>query len=459
MVVENDFEVIFENGVATLKGHLVDSTEFAQFKDIFTKSEEVSFNCLHSISWLGVQRLYDVLTKLDHTVKLSNIPPHIYRILLLLPNFGLKIKIKSFQIEVFDTHDKLLPQDITLDKLSELGKKQGCFARLQSGQKISGSLHHLCRPYFQDYLKPQKNYVSKWCNAHEEMCTFFYEYVCFTKLVLEICSLAQDSTSILIEESLQNICGKISNLEFSIKNVVPSFSDYKSRYLMSLLPHIHEISKTVVVAINLSSTTFDAVVQTFEALFMRDNVNESDVFKQFESFMSYTEQLDPIAKNLEDVGVELGGHVLKFGDFGNLYQAYNSFNGNDLPEKSIISLRRKLKYDQYVKLTWFDTFEEIKNDFRFIDSELSKCIVALQGFDLIRQVFEHRITEIKIFRENLNLVRSKQMTWQELKEKIVHQIVDRLVTDQEKYSFSFFFPDATMTKEKSKVNTGSPLFF
>ncbi len=459
MVVEKDFEVIFENGISTLKGHLVDSTEFTQFIDIFAKSEEISFDSLHSISWLGVQRLYDFFLKLENSVKLTNIPPHIYRILLLLPNFGKKIGIKSFQLEYFDDHNKISMQYITLDKLSQLGIKQGCFAKLQSGHMISGSLHHLCRPYFQDYLKPKKNYFSKWCVENEEFCTFLYEYVCFTKLVLEICSLAQDSTSILIEESLQNICSKVSNLEFSIKNIAPNFSEFKSRYLMSLLPHIHEISKSVVVAINLSSTTFEAVVQTFEALFTRDNVKENDVFQQFESFMNFTEQLDPIAKNLEDVGVELGGHVLKFGDFGNLHQAYVTFNGNDLPEKTIISLRRKLKYDQYIKLSWFDTFEEIKEDFRFIDSELSKCIVALQGFDLVRQVLEHRLTEIKIFKEHLNLVKSKQMPWQELKEKITLQIVDRLVTDQEKFSFSFFFPDSTVTKKTSKLDNSDPLFF
>lgn len=192
---------------------------------------------------------------------------------------------------------------------------------------------------------------------------------------------------------------------------------------------------------------------------MRDTASAQDIYDQFENFMNFTDQLDPIAKSLEDVGVELGTHVLRFGDIGNLHQAFTTFNGNDLAEKVIISLRRKLKYDQYINLTWFDTFQEIKNDFKFIDSELSKCIVALQGFDLVRQVFEHRIIEIKLFRENLNLVKNKQMPWEKLKEKITSQIVDRLVTDQEKYSFSFFFPDSTLSKDKSNINNGSPLFF
>ena len=161
MVVENDFDVILEDAVATLKGHLVDSTEFSRFEEVFSKSKEINFSQLNSISCLGVQRLYDVLTKIENPVELSNLPPHLYRILLLFPNFGRKIGIKSFQIEFFGVDEKILKHDITLEKLSYLGKKQGRFAKLQSGQVISGSLHHLCRPYFQDYLLPKKKLCIK----------------------------------------------------------------------------------------------------------------------------------------------------------------------------------------------------------------------------------------------------------------------------------------------------------
>ena len=38
MEIENDFEVIFENGISILKGHLIDSTEINFLKDPFSKS-------------------------------------------------------------------------------------------------------------------------------------------------------------------------------------------------------------------------------------------------------------------------------------------------------------------------------------------------------------------------------------------------------------------------------------
>ena len=98
MEIENDFEVVFEKGVSTLRGHLVDSTEFDSVIDTFSKSKEISFAGLYSVSWLGLQKLYDCFLKLNNPLQLSQIPPHIYRILLLLPGFGKKIGIKSFQV-------------------------------------------------------------------------------------------------------------------------------------------------------------------------------------------------------------------------------------------------------------------------------------------------------------------------------------------------------------------------
>jgi hypothetical protein len=459
MEVENDFEVIFENGICSLKGHLVDSTDLEFMKETFSKSHEVSLGGLSSVSWLGLRRLYDCLFRLSNPIQFADIPPHIYRILLLLPGFGKKIGIKSFQVEVFDSSLKLKKTSMTLEKLSEIGKEQGCFAKLSDGQKISGSLHHLCRPYFNDYKMPKKNYVAKWCIENEGLCTFFYEYTCFTRLILEICSLAQDSTSLLIEESLQSICSRISNLEFCVKSINPNFSDYKSRSLMSMLPHIHEVSKSVVMGINLSSTTFESVVQTFEALFIRERLVESEIYDQMEFFITFTDQLVPIARNLEDVGVELGENILKYGDFYALQKSFDDFNGTNLSEKKIVSIRRKLKKDLYTNLTWNETLSEVRNEFKVIETELNKCIVALQGFDLVRQVLEHRIIEINIFKNLLNHVKNKRISWEELKEETLIQIVDRLVTDQEKYNYYFFFPDSTIQTNESKIMSGEPFFF
>lgn len=458
MEIENDFEVVFENGICILKGHLIDSTDFELMKETFSKSREISLGKVNSVSWLGLQRFYDCLLKLSNSIQLSDIPPHIYRILLLLPEFGKKVGIKSFQIEVFNSYHKKQNISTTIGKLAEIGKSQGCFAKLSDGQKISGSLHHLCRPYFNDHTMPKKNYIAQWCLQNEGLCTFFYEYSCFTRVILEICSFAQDSTSRLIIESLQDICMRISNLEFCVKSIDPNFSDYKSRSLMSILPHIHEVSKSVVVGINLSSTTFEAVVQTFEALFMSERVVASEIFDQMEFFISFTDQLVPIAKSLEDVGVELGDNTLKYGEFHSLKKTFESFNGSNLTEKNIMSIRRKLKMDFYTNLTWHETLDEVNSQFKTIQMELARCIVALQGFDLVRQVLEHRITEINIFRNFLSLVKNKRMSWEELKEKILIQIVDRLVTDQEKFTYYFFFPDSTIHQKETKVISGE-LFF
>ena len=70
MEIENNFEIIFEKGVSTLKGHLVDSTELESFIETFSKSKEINLGGLYTVSWLGLQRLYECIFKLnDCTLK------------------------------------------------------------------------------------------------------------------------------------------------------------------------------------------------------------------------------------------------------------------------------------------------------------------------------------------------------------------------------------------------------
>lgn len=457
---QNNFEVIADGAKCKLKGHLVDSTNLNLHRNILSSTEEISMAELHSISWLGVQRFCEMLNRLDRQILLTDIPPHIYRTILLLLKPDKKIGIKSFMVEVFDTPQSKKKILTTMEHLVELGNKQGAFAKWEDGSKISGSLHHLCRPFFGDKNQPPMNFSSNWCKENKDICSFFYEYSCFMRVILEMCALAQHSTSTLIEESLQQICSRIANLEFGIKSLDPNFSESKSRTLMSLLPHIHEVSKSVVENINLSSNTFEAVAQTFEAMFVNNTINSPDaLYEQMNHFLSFTAQISPIAKSLEDVGVELGDHILRYGEISSLRKCYEGFPGKELTDKNIASLRRKLKMDQNKNLTWEETLKDISTEFKTIQNELGKCIIALQGFDLIRQVLEHRIAEIEIFQKHMPELKTQEVTWEVMRDKVIEQIIDRLVTDQEKYSFAFFFPNVEIKQSEQKLTPGDSFFF
>jgi hypothetical protein len=274
-----------------------------------------------------------------------------------------------------------------------------------------------------------------------------------------MCSLAQDSTSLLIENSLQKICARISNLEQSIKILNPHFLDVKSQFLLSMLPHIHEISKTVVTGINLSSNTFEAAVQTFEAIFASDRMRSGEIFEQMEYFIRFTDQLTPIAKSLEDVGVELGDNILKYGELKSLRNAFDEVLATTINEKIILSIRNKLNIHNTPNPTWEITLKDIHTEFKAIQTELGHCVVALQGFDLVRQILEHRIAEIEIFKHDLTPVKNKKMPWEELKRKILAQVIEKLVTDEEKHTYAFFFPESAIEQDQSKLTPGQSLFF
>ncbi len=90
---QNNFEVIVDGSKCKLTGHLTDSTNLNLYKESFSKIEEISMAELYSISWLGLQRLYELLEKMDKNVLLTDILPHVYRTILLLLKHDDKIAV------------------------------------------------------------------------------------------------------------------------------------------------------------------------------------------------------------------------------------------------------------------------------------------------------------------------------------------------------------------------------
>lgn len=90
--------------------------------------------------------------------------------------------------------------------------------------------------------------------------------------------------------------------------------------------------------------------------------------------------------------------------------------------------------------SWPDTKIEIMKEVDKIESMVGKCITTLQGFDLLRQILEHRYNEGKLIDDQLNGIKSGELHWAVLKDGIYEKIGQHLVTDQEKAAYGFYLP-------------------
>lgn len=455
----NDFEITKNGEIGEAKGHLVDSTPLEPYKDLLKSVKELNISKLYSVSWIGLHRLVDTVSSLENWVELSGIPAAIYRTLLLFPDFGTKCGIKSFQVQI-KTDQNPEKEILTPQTLAKLSAEQGAFVVLESGAKVYGSIDYLCRPFFANGNGPKPFYLHSWAQNNGDHATFWYDYFNFMRVILENCTLAQAATSRLIEECLQQICMRVSNAESAIKVLIPDFAEARARAMMSWMPHVHDISQSSVDSIKKAAQHLEGILFKLEddlSLGHSDGTLES-FFDYLKSLSEFDKILHPIARKLDDIGVELGEKVLQYGDVLALKSSFNKIDSSSINEKNIVNLRRKFKFDTTKNLNWDDTAYEVQQEFKSLQRDLERCIVGMQGFDLVRQVFEHRIKEIKIIQENLEGIKETAITWESVRDKIQDQIKDRMVTDQEKFAFKFHFPKAE-SQNQDKLKAGDIFLF
>ena len=206
-----DFDILMIDGELVLKGHLTDATLVSCFRKQLSQGGKVNMSHLYSVSWAGLQHIYDIMMDSPATFSLCKVPSNIYRMFLMFPFLGQNIVIESFDVTVLNDNpetmenQKTQPVQVRMETLADLAMEKGCFVSLPDGRKILGSLHHLCRPHFGSENFPEPNIVNAWAKDNKKQCMFWYNYICYVRTILETCLLAQISMGRLIEESLHEL--------------------------------------------------------------------------------------------------------------------------------------------------------------------------------------------------------------------------------------------------------------
>lgn len=110
--------------------------------------------------------------------------------------------------------------------------------------------------------------------------------------------------------------------------------------------------------------------------------------------------------------------------------------------------------------SWPDTKVEIFREIDGIENKIGKCVTTLQGFDLLRQILEHRFHEGQIVKEQLPDVLAGNIHWAGHKDALYEKIGKQLATDQEKSSYSFYLPEGfNQFAEVDRKEPGDVLLF
>lgn len=423
----------------------------------------IDFSGLKAASWLGLISLDRFLQDAQKQYILTNIPAAIYQYLKLLPNVFDNYTIDKFELIYFEKDsfnscmDPFVTNPMTLKDLNE--KSSSSILNISENSMLETFTQRYIPDFFSKIIDTPK-YHNDWFRANVDEVLFWSNLMDFW---ISTIGLSQDmvcSQRIGLNLLLQRIIVRVKQTEQAFSRVGKVSFDLSST-LIDIKTWIEESSVKIQ---EILSSVLETCRRTKRKIIVSGEntypVSRIVFVGHLNDFKSSILSLERHLENIEKISFTAGRNLVKLGVVGKLKQALMRIDGSNLNEETIESIRNDFHIlDPFSDGSWLDTREEIENEFRSIKNDVGNTIVLFQSFDLLRQVLEHRIHELKIFENNLDKIQEDSCAWASLKVEFYDCIRRGLVTDQEKHSFNFYLTDAATDSEQELHSPGEVLLF
>jgi hypothetical protein len=439
---ENRFVAVQQNGIICVSGSVHDSTNLVSLEVLLGERRTISFKSIEYATWNGLRALINLLIA-KNAEKIIDVPFQLFEELKLMDEVDSSIAVDSYFCEFADTtSSKWAP--------SYRQAVYGVVFLVDFDEDVRPTLpyRHLLgmnNPVRSQMLTESKEFSYDYlafCSAvsgmlHRQLVAagFGFESL-FRRLKMRLTNLQGVSTLLGI-----NIDGKVDTndvrdcLAFLLK-FTSTFADALGEFSNTNLKFLHEIERSA------EHTVLKSMIQ---------------------KSLLPLERLISAKPHLEEVGIKLG-KVLQTADCTRqLQQAMSSYDPSKLGIETANAVKDALNVmDPLVGESWEEIRPLIQEELIAYQDDLLGGMVLLQGFDLARQVLEHREIELNLgvmqgfFSENSEVTIADQ-------QKLLEQISKKLVTEQESCTFKYFFGKWASTvgigERKQEAEPGDMMLF
>lgn len=442
------FFVHRENGVVRFHGCIGDTPDLAALDSILTSGSLCDLGHLHYASWIGLRRLDDYLAAHGLKVRWTRVSYSLFSMFRLLPYCQ---KQTFVQVELPCVGQDSLHEWVDLEKLN----RSSDWSRAASGRVISIPLGEL----FPDE-KPRREKAELDLGIPEEMrrmASFWLRYASFSQTTLEMSLDLVRAAEFNLMQLLGDINCRLEAGEEAIRVLHP------------------EVVPTLVVQVKAltrdTRAEFGRLAQRLKSQFEGCEGRLSLMVEQglsgspqgfadaLKAYGHATRALEVVAQASEECGIAIGGRILSISGQNLLRETFQDLE--DPGPESMARIRQAFAIMDFMSEDdWLASRELIKAEIATLDALMSRCVVTLQGFDMMRQILEHRIREFKTLLEIPGVQGPEAIYATERRNEIVELIASQLVTDQEKAAFEFHLPDSyTVHGNKQRQEPGDVLLF
>lgn len=478
MSVQDRFRVEKSAGIIYLHGSLRDETKVNILDEHISSGSEimVDFSGLSGSSWLGMVAIDNYFKERKKKVRIIRIGYEIYRNLRLMTCFTETYLPEKIILPVIRATQDKDNQDIRID-----------YEEVEYQSFINDEMNRISSPFLcfneedKIYLGLSSEYYGKGGDAGIDWSSvpvfsedqhlsddfsFWFRFLSFCRLSLSHCLDAIQFTNISFHASLHE--AYILAGEYSKASEAMGFTDPETAAISASIPDkVNFLSESLKEWISKLKDKISRTDQeiakhllNLKSCSAEDHSYDLLIADYSESF-SELDNLKGLPEELEKIGEKFGATAQESDISKKIMRFIQKIIKIPDKNKKQLEMIRELFGIMNVlsEDSWEDTYDDLQESVDLIHRLTANAIQAIQGFDLVRQILEHRISEIK---KSLEYFRAKNQNRGfdgAIKEEILRLMVLRAVTDQEKYAGMFYFPELKVRFRDRPASPGGILFF
>jgi hypothetical protein len=432
------FRVHREGDVVRFFGCIGDTPDLAALDGVLADKTVCDFSKLTFASWIGLASLGSYISGKKHYLTFQGVPFKIYDSMRMMKSFE-EQEIRNAVLPLLDTKSGKVTFELTeFGPLRDAGMSGEDWVETMPGQILLVPARYL----FPDLSGQRAGgpVPVKVSHPQKDVASFWLQYAAYCNSTVDISSVLVYAAKFNIMQILGEIKSKMASGEIALKLIDPKNSYTLVQRMESMMKAIEASFDTLAAKMQ---SQHDSSLKIYGDLTSKATLADIDGPGFTAAMAAYANSITAmtsVAAGCEDCGSSIGGQL------GSLRATQVLRNGlatvtNPAPEMLTAIREAFAIMDIMSEDDWTATRVIIMDEIENIEGLIGRCIVTLQGFDMMRQILEHRIHEMEVLTEVFKNHGTDSLLDPDLREQVLGKIGAHMVTEQEKAAFEFFLPD------------------
>ena len=419
--------------IIELHGTIKDTTPFTSIDEMLTDTNIFDLSGLTTASWMGLRHLHDHIYSFNKPSIMNFPSSRIYEKIKLFGNLFEKYDLDNIGMLFVDSKGSIVEKSVRISQLIDHVKSNGDYGFSLDGARLIGPV---------SFQIPRMNLermqikIGRSTGRKNEKYVYFWEsYLNFLYLTVNQCQTQINDIQIGLAGEVQNIGSLLHKFEKGLTTLIPSFDSNRSHKIPAMLETFTNWNLSLIDGIQKVTESVLGLCADFsDSIDCPDSDSHQIMIDLQKSLVNIMKPMEEVIQHIEVYGKNIGEALFSFVNVKQIKSEFDSFDDKNMSADLLERVRDQFEImDIMSEDSWEETKSIIVEDIEAIKGYRKSCCVILQGFDLCRQVLEHRIEEAKIISHCIG-------DSSRIKLEVLDMITSKMVTEQEKFCCRFFYP-------------------